>query len=303
MTSEGPNTGPKRILLLINAKSRRGAVFAETLRKAAAEAGLTVANEEEIGCESFAAAIRAARGKVEAVFIAGGDGSMNAAIAGLLETGLPLGVLPLGTANNLARNLGLPTDPLAAMTELAIALKAGRTREVDLGTVNDLPFFNVAGLGLSNQVNREVPSELKRRFGVLAYIATALKVYPGYRPFRAKIRGENGETRNLRSLQISVCNGRYFGSGLSASDTASMVDRKLHLISVHVEGFVDMVRATIGAKTGRHAEDGPTDLFESSEFTIETNRPVKVDVDGEVRTKTPAKFRVLPKAIRVLAGP
>lgn len=303
MAGERTISGQNRVLLLINAKSRRGEEFRKSLREKVGAAGILVDNERDFACEDFTSAICEAAPRIDAVFVAGGDGSMNAAIEGILRTNRPLGVLPLGTSNNLARNLGLALDPFDAVTSLAEALHARRTRRIDLGSVNGLPFFNVAGMGLSIAVNREVPAESKRRWGMIAYAATALRAYRNYRPFRAEINSETGGDQCLRSFQISVCNGRHFGSGLSVSDSATMGDGVLHLYSVKVESIYEMFQALIGVKTGRHAEQGPTLVMHGPEFTVRTSRPVKIDVDGEIRTKTPAVFKVLPRAILMLSPP
>ena len=223
---------------------------------------------------------------------------MNAALKGLLKTKLPLAVIPLGTSNNLARNLGLPLDPMAAIQ----MIPEGKIRDIDLGSVNDHPFFNVAGMGISIRVNREVPPEMKKRFGMLAYIVTALKEYQKHRSFRAEIEASEIGDLCVRALQISVCNGRHFGSGLTVAEDATVNDGKLHLCSVEVKHWMDIPKAMFGVKTGRHIENGPTVLLKSPDFTIKTKSKMRIDVDGEIRTETPAHFKVLPNAVRVISG-
>jgi YegS/Rv2252/BmrU family lipid kinase len=288
----------QRILLLINAKSRRGRELGAGLRAELGQQGFEVVNEKDYPCAQFESAIRAHVGKVDCVAVGGGDGSMNASLSGLLEAKLPLAVLPLGTSNNLARNLGIPLDPIEAIRMIG----EGDVHTIDLGCVNGHPFFNVAGMGLSIRVNREVPSELKRRWGMLAYVATALKNYKNYRPFRAEIESPEGSLC-LRSLQISVCNGRHFGSGLTVAEDATIVDGKLHLCSVRVDGWKDMPRLFFGMKTGRHGENGPTVLLESSSFSIKTKHSMPIDVDGEITTQTPAHFKILAGALQVITPP
>jgi diacylglycerol kinase family enzyme len=98
--------------------------------------------------EQLSALIREHGGEVDLVAVAGGDGTMNAAAEGLVATGLPLGILPTGTANDLARTLGIEADLEAAVKVIA----AGHTRRIDLGLVNGHPFFNVASMGLSAEL-------------------------------------------------------------------------------------------------------------------------------------------------------
>jgi YegS/Rv2252/BmrU family lipid kinase len=286
----------RRVLLLVNAKSRRGRELGDNLRDELRKQEFEVVNSRDYVCGEFGAAVEAHAGKVDCVAVGGGDGSMNASLEGLLKTKLPLGVIPLGTSNNLARNLGIPLDPAEAIRLIGV----GEVRTIDLGCVNGFPFFNVAGMGLSIRVNRDVPSELKRRWGMLAYVATALKSYQKYRPFTAEIETPEGSLC-LKSLQISVCNGRHFGSGLTVAEGATITDGKLHLASVQVEGWKDVPRLVFGMKTGRHGERGPTLLLESPHFSIKTRHSMSIDVDGEITTQTPAHFKILPDALQVVA--
>ena len=114
------------------------------------------------------------------VIIGGGDGTLNAAAAGLAELKLPLGILPLGTANDLARTLKIPPDLKSALEIIG----GGRIRSIDVGIVNDVMFFNVASIGLSAELAEKLTAETKRRFGKFGYALTTLRVLAGARPFR-----------------------------------------------------------------------------------------------------------------------
>lgn len=285
-----------RTLFLLNAKSRRGKDQGEALRSELEKHGMSVVNQEDFDPKDFASTIERFAGSVDLVPVAGGDGSMNAALEGLLKTKLPLAVIPLGTSNNLARNLGIPLDPVEAIA----GIQKFSPGAIDLGTVNSIPFLIVAGVGISTHVNQIVEPAAKRRFGMFAYIGTAIRAFRDYKPFRAEIEIEGEADRCVRSLQISVCNGRFFGSGLKASDEATVQDEKLHLCSIQVHRWTQIPHAIFGIKTGQHTKQAPTVLLESSKFSIRTSRPRRIDVDGEIRTQTPATFGVLPKAIRVL---
>jgi diacylglycerol kinase family enzyme len=134
-------------LLLVNVHSRRGAGAAETVSGILKDAGVEtlVGNSERPG--DLSDLIRAANGKVRSVILGGGDGTLNAALPGLLETGLQLGIIPLGTANDLARTLGIPANVGAAARIIA----EGKLRRVDIGEVNGHPFGVGAHAGLSTQ--------------------------------------------------------------------------------------------------------------------------------------------------------
>ena len=160
----------------------------------------------------------------QAIVVAGGDGSLNAVAEAVVKTKLPLGIIPAGTANDLARSLGLPTD----MELAADVIAAGHRKQIDVGDVNGHKFFNVASVGLSADLARELSGEIKRKFGRLGYALTAAKVLGRARPFRASIVSEDGTVR-VRTMQIAVGNGRYYGGGLAVEQTAEIDDGQLDL--------------------------------------------------------------------------
>jgi YegS/Rv2252/BmrU family lipid kinase len=285
----------RRVLLLINAKSRKGRESAESIRTRLEALGLEIVNGVDIPCPEFAREIERHAGRIDCAVVGGGDGSMSAALPGLLTTGVPLAIVPLGTSNNLARNLGIPVD----LEEACAAIPEGENRRIDVGWVNEIPFFNVAGMGLSIRVNREVPPESKRRFGMLAYAMTAVRLWRELHPFKAEIRA-GSSSLCARAHQISVCNGRHFGSGLVVSEEATISDGLLHLYSVQADGWMDVGRIAASAWTGRHREKSPLLLVKGSELEIRTRKPMEIDVDGEIRTRTPARFRVDRDAVTVV---
>ena len=136
--SDGSEEGTKRrrALLLVNRASRRGALGIGAAEAALAAGGIEL--HEVDGGPDVSTAILAHRDEVDCVILGGGDGTLNAAARGLIETGLPMGLLPLGTANDFARSVGVPFDLEAA----ARVIVEGFTHEVDVGLVNGHPFFN-----------------------------------------------------------------------------------------------------------------------------------------------------------------
>jgi YegS/Rv2252/BmrU family lipid kinase len=238
--------------------------------------------------------IRSAAGSVDIVVVAGGDGTLNAAAPGLTASALPLGILPLGTANDLARTLGIPLDPAKAAKVIA----AARTAEIDLGTVNGRPFFNVAQLGLGAEATRRADKALKRRWSVLGYGFSAIGIYRSSRPFRAAIRSPDGSQR-VHAIQISVGNGRSYGGGLTISDDAAIDDQQLDLYSFAPRSLWQLLVLLPALKLGKQRLVGEVTTMRAPAFEIETSRPLVVTTDGEVTTRTLARFEVLPRAISV----
>ena len=196
----------------------------------------------------MAAAIRAERHNLDLVVLGGGDGTMNAAAEALVEAGLPLGVLPLGTANDLARTLRIPRDPAAA----ARVIVEGRTRAVDLGRANDKLFFNVASIGLSVRVARHMRrSGWKARFGALSYPLTVWRVLREAHSFKAEIEID-GSRERLRTIQLAVGNGRFYGGGMAVDEEAEIDDGLLHLYALKPQPLWKLILRARAFRSGRH---------------------------------------------------
>jgi YegS/Rv2252/BmrU family lipid kinase len=238
--------------------------------------------------------IRSYRDRVDLVIIGGGDGTLNAAIEGLVDTQLPLGILPLGTANDLARTLQIPQSIPQACQVIA----TGHSQRIDLGKVNHKHFFNVASLGLSVQITRQLDKKAKRTWGVLAYAATAIQVIWKTRPFRAEIRiGE--DSIRVKTVQIAVGNGRYYGGGMAVADDAAINDQRLDLYSLEYQHWWQILLLVPALWRGTHANWSGVRSLQGKEFDIYTRKAHPINADGEIVTYTPAKFRLIPKAVAV----
>ncbi|MBV8850440.1 MAG: lipid kinase, partial [Methylobacteriaceae bacterium] len=229
---------------------------------------------------------------------AGGDGTLNAAAPGLLQSGLPLGIVPAGTANDLARTLGIPADPLAALDLIA----RGEERRVDIGRVNDQLFFNVASIGLSVALARAMSRETKRRFGRLSYALAGLRVITRARPFSALIVSE-GEVARVKTFQVAIGNGRYYGGGNAVEKSAEIDDGNLDLYSLEMDKVWKLARMAPSFRAGEHGAFREVRSVRGRIFEIHTSRPRRVNADGEILTTTPARFSLVPRAIRVFAPP
>ena len=284
---------PRRALMLVNPHARRGPEALRVVDRLAA-GGLAVAVEHFAAPAEAAADVVRRAGEFDLVIVAGGDGTVAGAAAGIRETGLPMGVLPLGTANDLARTLSIPLELNAA----ADVIVAGKTERIDLGEVNGHPFFNVASLGLSAEVAQKLSREDKRRFGPLAYALRALQVLLTARPFEAEIRVRERRLR-VRTLQIAVGNGRHYGGGQVVHEHASIVDGHLDLYSLDPGAVWKLALMFDRFRRGRHGVWAEVRTEKCFEFDVTTRRPRPVNADGDIVTETPAHFRVRPAAIEV----
>jgi diacylglycerol kinase (ATP) len=285
---------PRRALLLINPKARLGGDCDNTFREQLQQAGLEVICDKHDN-ESISQAIVRHRGDIDLVIVGGGDGTLNDAIAGLIETRLPLGIIPLGTANDLARTLELPTDPAAACDVII----HGAPKAIDVGEANGHCFFNVASLGLSVDITLGLDAEAKRRYGVFAYLFTAFQTTFRVRPFHAEIRTPT-ETFRVHTVQIAVGNGRYYGGGMTVAEDATIDDGLLDLYSVEVNHWWKVFWLTPAIMRGQQERAAWIRTLRSTSFEVITRRRRAVNTDGELSTYAPVKFRVLPKAVQVI---
>lgn len=284
----------QRALVLINPHSRRGEATQQEAVQALRDLGFDCVQADFEKPEQFPKLIQQHRDRVDLVIVGGGDGSVNAAIGGLLETNLPVGVIPLGTANNLARTLGIPSS----IAEACRIIAAGYRQSIDLGWVNDEYFFNVAGIGLSANINQAVAKDFKRRWGVLAYAITALKLVSKQRRWYAEIRC-NGEVIQVKTYQITVCNGKHYGSGLTVAADAAINDCRLDLCSLEIQHWWQAPFLIPALTRGEYATGRGIRIVQGQEIEIHTHRVQVIDTDGEITTQTPATFRVIPKAISI----
>ena len=287
---------PFRALLLLNPRARRGAEAAGDIAAGLRRAGLDPIVEPTGDPASLEGLIRRHAAAVDRVVVAGGDGTINRAVQVLAEAGLPLAIIPAGTANNMARTVGLPLD-----LESAIGVAAGSNRRrVDLGRVNGRWFCTTASIGLSVRITEELSSDLKRRLGPIAYAVAGLKVLRRSHPFHADVSWERG-SRRTRTVQIVVGNGRYYGAALAVAPDAAIDDARLDLYSLEVDHWWGLLKLAPFLKRGTHVKRREVEALRARVFDIRTRRPMPIDLDGELGTETPGRFEVVPAALEVFA--
>lgn len=283
-----------RSLFLVNRGARNGEAQREQSLEQLRASGLEPIEATTKSPADISEAIRQHRDRVDLVIVGGGDGALNAAAEGLVDTGLPLGILPLGTANDLARTLGIAPD----ISQACKIIAEGHRKRIDLGWVNGKHFFNVASIGLTVQITRELSRETKSRWGVLAYPLTALRVLWKARPFRAEIWAD-GTTHHVKAVQIAVGNGRYYGGGLSIAEDAAIDDGWLDLYAAEVSHWWQVLALLPSLRTGAFNERTDVKNLRSREFKITTRRTRQATADGEIVSATPLHFRMVPRAVEV----
>ena len=287
----------RKALLLVNRNARRGETALVEAINLFKNLEIELIEESINDASQLSDLICRYNNQVDLVIIGGGDGTLNSAIDGLLATRLPLGILPLGTANDLARTLGLTTN----LVEACQIIANGQTKQIDVGKVNDKYFFNVASLGLSVKITQKLTQATKRRWGILAYAATTLQVIWQSRPFRAEILIP-GETLRVRTIQIAIGNGRHYGGGMVVATDAAIDDQRLDLYSLETKQWWQILALLPTMRRGNHAMLPGVRELHGQEFEIRTFRSRPINTDGEITTHTPAKFSLIPKALAVFVA-
>ncbi|MDX6752295.1 lipid kinase [Geminicoccaceae bacterium 1502E] len=284
----------RHALVFVNRGSRQGEEQAERALGLLREAGFSL---EACPAESKHSApdfLREHARGADLVVLGGGDGTLNRAADALVEIGLPLGILPLGTGNDLARTLGLPLDLAGAVA----VIRAGRTERVDIGRVNGKPFFNAATIGLSVEAGRCLDGALKKRLGPAAYVRTIIDALRRNRSFLAEIEHPDGKVRR-RSIQLTIGNGRHHGAGMTVSEAAAIDDHQFDVYSLDPQPWWWLLRHLPELRRGGSSNGGGIWRSQAPTLTVRTRPALPVSTDGDLTTSTPAEFTIDPSALEI----
>jgi diacylglycerol kinase (ATP) len=266
---------------VLNPLSRRGSQLAGAVRAALRRCGVEIVET-------------ATSARIDAIVVGGGDGTLVRQIPRALVLGVPIGILPLGTFNDLARTLAIPLDPNGASEVIA----AGRTRAIDVARVNGAYYVTEASIGISSRLARRQRTQDKQRFGFLAILASLLQAARHARPFHADLYYD-GHRARVRSIQLTVANSQRFG-GFITVDDAAIDDGRLECYSVQIDNIGQFFSVAGAIVAGRRRSLQGLRTFRAAVFEVRTRRPHHISADGEPAGKTPARFEVLPRALRVL---
>jgi YegS/Rv2252/BmrU family lipid kinase len=291
----------KRVLLAVNSRARRGRAARDRAAAALRSLGHAVVEVQLDGSRAgLSEAIVARRDDVDVVAVGGGDGTLLTAIDGLIETKLPLAVLPLGTFNELARTLGIPADFDVA----AALIDTGVPFAVDVGSANGVHYFNEASVGLSTRITSLQTDDVKRWLGMLAVPITTLRALRWARPMHLEIESEDGAKRRVRAVQLTVANSYRFG-GVVENPEASLEDGRLWLYSIDSQGFRHTIRLLAAVALHRFAHTPEVVAVKGRRFTVRSvhGHRYPVDADSEQATRLPAEFGIVNRGVTVLVPP
>ena len=241
--------------------------------------------------------------------VAGGDGTVNDAVNGLGKAGFPeavtLGILPAGTGNDLAATLGLPNDP----EEAEDVIRQGRVRTLDVARVEsdgigERFFINVATGGLGAEISDANEGEFKKRWGKLSYLRASLEVAKDF-DIKELDLYLDGEPRKVRAVNMVVGNCRFAGGGWLAAPKANPEDGLLDIVIIEKLGMADLLQlAPASMARADYTDKEGVFSARAKEIRVETQPPgLEFTADGEVVGGEPARFSVVPRALKVIVGP
>ena len=247
----------------------------------------------------------AASDRLDAVIVAGGDGTVNEVVNGLVGSETALGVLPVGTGNLWAKQLCVPTFTLAnplRLREAARGLVNGVVKAVDVGRVDDRAFLCWASAGLDAQVTTEMEprDRTTKRLGALAYITAAVLVAQDYQGVQAVISLDDDVVR-ARTLLVMVNNIQQYGGIVEVAPKAKLDDGLLDVFIFEGLGFRYVVRHLFKVLSQRYLEDPRIVHRQARQIEIRTEETIPVQVDGDPLGSTPAEIRVVPRALLIVA--
>jgi lipid kinase YegS len=233
----------------------------------------------------------------------GGDGTLsavvNAVITGDISPKASLGILPLGTANDFAKGAGIDAKDLIGALELACT---GGPTKIDVGRMNDRYSINVASAGFGAEVTATTPQEMKKFLGGMAYSIVGFVKAFQLEPYEGRLILPDGVVKEGSTLIMAVGNSRFAGGGYEVAPQASLIDGLLDIAVV--SGLHSNNLGRIVEELGDPMNPRNEHLLyrQISSFTIETEKPLHVNLDGEPIQGTHFEFRCIPEALSVVRG-
>jgi YegS/Rv2252/BmrU family lipid kinase len=287
-------------LLLVNPASgggRTGSLLPEVLRELEGR-GLRFRTVETRSLEHGVSEARRAAEAGETPVVMSGDGLIGQVGGALAGGETAMGIIPGGRGNDLARVLGIPTEPPGAVEVLAAAAE----RRIDVGEVNGRRFLCIASCGFDSEANR-IANEARLVRGNLVYAYAALRALASWRPARFEVTLDDGEPRSFEGYAVAVANSRAYGGGMFIAPDAELDDGLYDVVISGVVGKPRFLANLPKVFKGTHVDEPEVTVLRASRVEVSADRNFAVYADGEHLADLPATLRVLPQALRMIAPP
>jgi diacylglycerol kinase (ATP) len=298
-----PEITTGRAALIVNTRSRTGErTFFEALdrlQELGVALGVTYAIRDPARLPETVREVLDDGSGYRFLILGGGDGTVSSVVDFLAHHDTVLGLLPLGTANDFARTLGIPQDIEGACKAIA----EGKLVDIDLGLAGDNYYVNVASVGLGVEATRALSPWLKRSTGPLAYPAAAIRAFLKHEPFSARMTFPDGDHESVeydRLLQVAVGNGRFYGGGMVVAPESGIDDSTLDIYAIELGRHRNLFGIARYLKSGDFIKMEGVHHFRTSSVRIETDPEMAVNIDGEVVAQTPQDFSVVQNALNVI---
>ena len=243
---------------------------------------------------------QAALAGYHAVIAAGGDGTVNEVMNGLVGTSTALGTLPLGTVNIWAREMGLSMDLLKA----AESLIESELAQIDVGMAGNRYFLLMAGIGFDAAVTATVSTSEKKMLGAIAYIKQAIQIAWNFRGVRLKLRIDGKKVRG-KILMVIIGNSQLYGGVVKFTAHATIDDGLLDVCVIKGRGMLSAPQRLISIFTRNYNRDPQVKYYQAKQIEIRPKRgkALPVQIDGDYFGTTPMSFRVIPSSLWILVPP
>ena len=295
--------GQGRAALIVNTRSRSAEkVFfraLDRLQEMKVPLGATYAIRDPVRLPETVREVLGDGSGYETLILGGGDGSVSSVVDFLAHHDVTLGLLPLGTANDFARTLGIPPEVDGACEAIA----NGKVVDVDLGLAGDNYYVNVASVGLGVGATRALAPWVKKSVGPLAYPVAAVKAFMTHEPFSARLvfpDGDHEPVEHERLLQVAVGNGRFYGGGMAVAPGSGIDDKSLDVYAIRLGRHRDLFGAARYLKSGDFIRNESVSQYKTTRVRLETDPELSVNIDGELVAETPQDFSVAANALKVL---
>lgn len=230
----------------------------------------------------------------EVPVVMSGDGLVGAIGGAMAGSETPLGILPGGRGNDLARVLGIPSEPEAAVATVL----GGHSRRIDVGEANGKRFLCIASAGFDSEANR-IANETSFLRGNLVYFYAALRALIGWKPARFTLAVDEERIR-FTGFSVALANSQAFGGGMFLAPDAELDDGEFDVVTIGEASRLHYASTLPKVFKGKHLEDDTVRVFRASHLELSASRPFGLYADGEHITDLPAFLRVLPRALSVL---
>jgi lipid kinase, YegS/Rv2252/BmrU family len=230
------------------------------------------------------------------ILIAGGDGTVDSLVNAMKQrnVNLPIGILPVGTANDFGKFINMPAD----IEEACKQILDSRPVSVDVGKINDKYFINVASTGLFTDISQKTDVNLKNTMGKLAYYLKGLEELPNFRKLKVKISSKECNYEGEMYLLL-VFNGQTAGN-LNLATEAEVTDGKLDVVMFKAIAIIELLPLFIKLLKGEHLDSDKVVYFKTDDVLIESSEDIVTDIDGERGPDFPLRIQCIKGGIKLL---